>query len=129
MKAIVCFRAPGGNYAVPVEQVSSVRPAAEITPLPSPRPGVVGLVSFGEKSLSVLSVLGSESGHVMLVEDDGLSFGLLVEEVTGVQQIDEATIGPPPPGQDRAVVGGVLSSDDALVMMLDLTVLRGRLVG
>jgi chemotaxis signal transduction protein len=74
--------------------------------------------------------LGSQGEHVIVVEaDDGLSFGLLVEQVLGVEQVDPALVGPPPPGQDRAVVAGVVRTDGELVMMLDLVELRGRLVG
>jgi chemotaxis signal transduction protein len=129
VSTIVRFRAPGGQYAVPVDVVSEVRSASELTPLPAPREGVVGLMQRGEDALPVLSILGSTGRHVIVIDDDPVTFGLIVEEVTGVHQMDEADIGPPPPGQDRAVVAGVVSDDLGLVLLLDVAVLTGRVAG
>jgi len=127
MTSVVRFRTPKGDYAVPVAQVSEVRLAEGLRALPAPREGVAGLLADGESALTVLSVLGSEGRHVMVVDDGSLTFGLLVDEVTGVQHVDDTAISPPPEGQDRAVVAGVLAGDGSLVLLLDLAVLRGRL--
>lgn len=151
MATVVRFRTPSGEYALPVEQVREVRLATGLRPLPAPRAGVVGLLALdaaGARStpsepaapevpgdapaspvLSVLSVLGSEGRHVLVVDDHGFAFGLLVDEVVGVQTVDDASIDDPPAGQDRAVVAGVVSADGTLMLLLDLAVLRGRLVG
>jgi chemotaxis signal transduction protein len=124
---IVRFRTRDGDYAVPVEQVSKVLSAAALTPLPAPRPGVAGLMSRGDEALPVLAVLGPSGGHIVVIDKGPLSFGLLVEEVTGIQRIDEARIGAPPPGQDRALVSGVLNDEVGLVLLLDVDALAGKL--
>jgi len=144
MSTFVRFRTPSGDFALPVEQVREVRLATGLRPLPAPRDGVVGLLPLddadalaaseledgaGAAALSVLSVLGSAGSHVMVVEDHGFTFGLLVDEVVGVQTVDDASIDEPPAGQDRAVVAGVVGGDGTLMLLLDLAVLRGRLVG
>lgn len=129
MTAIVCFRTPVGLCALAVDQVSEVRLANEVSPLPVPRPGVAGVVPNGDDAVSVLSVLGSTGDHVLVVDDHGLTFGLLVDRVLAVEHVQPERIGPPPPGQDRAVVAGILRAEGELVMLLDLAVLRGRLVG
>jgi chemotaxis signal transduction protein len=126
---VVRFRAPGGQFALPVEQVTAVLPATALTPLPAPRAGVVGLLDRGDETLSVLSLVGSTGAHVLVVEDDGHTFGLLVEEVLGVHEVHDADLGAPPAGQDRAVVAGVMSDQHGLVLLLDLPVLTGRLTG
>ena len=128
MTAIVRFRTPQGDCAVPVAHVTEVRLATGMRPLPQPREGVAGLLSSAGGALTVLSVLGSVGHHVMVVEDGTLTFGLLVDEVLGVQHVDDEGINPAPSGQDRAVVAGVLADDGAMVLLLDLAVLRGRLV-
>jgi chemotaxis signal transduction protein len=127
--SIVCFRTPAGLCGLPIEHVEEIRSSDGMVPLPAPRAGVAGLLPWGEESLSVLSVLGSEGEHVIVVDDDDLRFGLLVEEALGIEKVDESTIGPAPEGQDRAVVSGVVTNDLGLVLLVDLTVLRGRLVG
>jgi len=128
MRTIVCFRTPGGEYAVPVEHVTEVRSADGMLPLPAPRPGVAGLIHRGDEALPVLAALGSTDGHIVVVDDGTISFGLLVLEVTGVRRVDEAAIGVAPTGQDRAVIAGVIAGPGDPVMLLDVAQLAGRLV-
>ena len=104
MSAIVRFRTPDGDFAVPVEQVTEVRLLDGLRPLPAPREGVAGLLANGDGSLTVLSILGSQGRHVMVVDDGDLTFGLLVDEVLGVQHVDESEINPPPAGQDLSLI-------------------------
>ena len=124
---LVRFRAPTGEYALPVEHVTEVRSAAELAPLPAPRDGVAGLMRRGDDAVTVLSVLGSSGEHVIVVDEGGLTFGLLVSEVTGVIAVSDEQLGPPPPGQDRATVSSVLTGEEGIVMVLDTAALRGRL--
>jgi chemotaxis signal transduction protein len=124
---VVRFRAPAGRYALPVEQVTEVRSSAGLTPLPEPRAGIAGLMRRGDDALTVLSILGEPGDHVIVIDDGGLSFGLLVAEVTGVQAVDEAEIGPPPSGQDGTTVSGVLVAEEGIVLLLDSAALRERL--
>jgi chemotaxis signal transduction protein len=129
MRTIVRFRTSEGDYAVPVEQVSEVRSAAALTPLPAPGPGVIGLMSRGDEALPVLAIFGASGRHVVVVDEGSLSFGLLVDEVTGVQMIDEARIGAPPLGQDRTLVSGVVNDAPGVVLLLDVAALAGKLAG
>jgi chemotaxis signal transduction protein len=124
MTTMVRFRTPSGRYALAVDHVTEVRAATGITPLPEPRQGVAGLLRRGDEALTVLSVLGEPGTHVIVIDDGGHTFGLLVEEVTGVHAVDDGQIGPPPAGQDRGAVSGVLPVDDGLVLVLDATSLR-----
>lgn len=127
MTTLVRFRVPAGEYALPVERVTEVRSSAGISPLPEPRPGVAGLLRRGDEVLTVLSVLGEVGDHVILLDEAGLTFGLLVTEVLGVRAVEEGDIGPPPPGQDGTMVSGVVVGEDGLVLLLDAVALRGRL--
>lgn len=127
MRTIVRFRTAEGDYAVPVEQVLEVRSAAGLAPLPAPLPDVAGLMRCDNGALPVLTVLGSRGHHVVIVENGPLSFGLLVEEVTGVLKVDETQIGAPPTGQHQPLVSGVLHGDTGLVMLLDVDSLAGKL--
>jgi chemotaxis signal transduction protein len=129
MTTVVRFRAPGGQYALPVDNVTEIRTAADIARLPAPRPGVVGLVSVDGEALPVLSLLGATGQHIVVVEDGDETFALLVEEVLGVSEVPESNLGPPPAGQDRAVVASVVSDDVGMVQLLDIAVLSGRVTG
>lgn len=124
MRTIVRFRTPRGAFALPVEHVAEVRPAAELTMLPAPQAGVAGVLRRGEGVLSVLSVLGEPGGHVIVVDVDGDTFGLLVEEVTGIHRIDDDAVGPPPGGQEGAGLLGAIVEDDGVVLVVDPEALR-----
>lgn len=121
------FRSDGRNYALPVEQVMEVRSASDMTPPPAPRAGVAGLVPRGEAALTVPSVLGVTGEHVIVLDEGTRTFGLLVDEVTEVVRVDDAVVGPPPPGQAGAAVSGVIQDDAELVLLLDPVALRGTL--
>ena len=127
MTTMVRFVTPSGRYALAVEHVTEVRSSVGMTALPEPRPGIAGLLRRGDAALTVLSVLGEPGDHVVILDDGELTFGLLVEEVTGVHAVDDAQIGPPPPGQDGGTVSGVLPVDDGLILILDCAALRRRL--
>jgi purine-binding chemotaxis protein CheW len=127
VRTLVRFRVSETAYALPVEHVTEVRSAADMTSLPAPRAGVAGLVARAGDALTVLSVLGDAGGHVIVVDEGPLTFGLLVDEVTEVVRVDEARIGPPPEGQAGGAVAGVMHDDGELVLVLDAAALRGTL--
>jgi chemotaxis signal transduction protein len=126
MVTVVHFRTGSGHYCVPVGDALAVRSASGLVPLPMPRPGVVGILP-AEQPIPVLSVLGSGRGHVLVLTAEGQTFGLLVEEVTGLSRIDPAEIRVAPEGQAESLVSGVISRDDGLVLVADPAALAGRL--
>lgn len=126
MTTVVHFRTAGGRYCVRVEATRSVQLASGLVALPSPRAGVVGILP-AEVPITVLSLLGGGRGHVLVMAANGQTFGLLVEEVTGLSRIDESTIQVAPEGQDQALISGVISGADGLVLVADPDALAGRL--
>ena len=125
MRTVVCFRAGLGDYAVPVEQVREVRAGDSLQPLPSARPGVVGVLTVGESALTVIAPLGAGGHHVLLLDGEGGTFGLQVDAVTGVANIDE--VAPAPPGQDDRLIDGVCTVDHRMTMLLSVECLGERL--
>jgi chemotaxis signal transduction protein len=126
MMTVVEFRTSGGRYCVPVDAAIGVRPASGLVELPAPRAGVVGILP-DEHPITVLSLLGGGCDQVLVMAAEGHTFGLLVEEVTGLSSIDEADIGVAPEGQDEAFVSGVISRECGLVLLADPAALAGRL--
>ena len=127
MRTLVRFRAADTAYALPVEHVTEVRSAADVTPLPASRPGVAGLVPRAEGAIPVLSILCETGGHVIVIDEGTSTFGLLVDEVTEVVRVDEERVGPPPEGQADRAVSGVVQDEGGLLLVLDATALRGTL--
>ena len=127
MLKLVRFRTSVGSYAVPVEHAREVRSGEGLLPLPSPRDGVAGVVSRGDDAVPVLDRLGGGGGHILVLEAGAQVFGLLVEQVTGVQSVDDGAVAPPPPGQEDAVVAGVVQEGDVMVLVVDVPVLARSL--
>lgn len=123
---MVCFRAPGATYCLPLDVAVSVRTADDLVPLPDPAPEVVGIIP-GSPPLTVISPFGSTGAHIIVVEAAEKRFGLMVDEVTGLRSVDEADIRPAPTGQGRALVSGTVDTDGQLVFVADPTALAGGL--
>jgi chemotaxis signal transduction protein len=126
MKTVVCFRAGGGSYAVPVEATVGVRSSEGVVPLPGARPDVIGLLA-DESPLSVLAALGTSGTHVLILMTNTQRYGLLVDEVTRLRTFDGADVGEAPSGQDEGIVCGVVHFGKDLVLLVDPTALAARL--
>ena len=126
MTTVVSFRSGGQHWAVALERVEGVLAARGLLPLPDPRPGVAGLLHRDGDPVPVLSPLGGgQLGQVLVLDDHGRSFGLLVDEVIGIERVPGGP-GPVPPGQRSPVVAGVLPGTSPL-LLLDVAALTGWL--
>jgi chemotaxis signal transduction protein len=126
MMTVVEFQTGAGRYCVPVAATVAVRFASGLVELPAPRAGVVGILP-AEQPITVLAILGSGRDHVLVLHAEGHTFGLLVQEVTGLSRIDPTAIHVAPDGQDEAFISGVISRDDGLVLVADPAALADRL--
>jgi chemotaxis signal transduction protein len=126
MQTLVNFRSSGRHYCIPVGHTLGVRRADGLVPLPAPRAGVVGILPSTEP-LTVLALLGTGCEQVLVLGVGDQTFGLLVEEVTGLTSVDEAEIQMAPNGQDEAYICGVINDGDSVVLVADAHALAARL--
>jgi chemotaxis signal transduction protein len=122
---VVAFRSGGRDWAVALERVRRVLAARGLVPFPDPRPGVAGLLHRDGDTVPVLCPLGAGGGQVLVLDGDGTSIGLLVDEVVGIERV-QGDPGPPPPGQRSPLVAGVLPGEHPL-LLLDVAALTGWL--
>ena len=125
MTTVVSFRSGGQDWAVALDRVQRVLAARGLLPFPDPRPGVAGLLYRDGDTVPVVSPLGAASGQVLVLDDNGTSIGLLVDEVVGIERVQGET-GPPPAGQRSPLVAGVLAGTNPL-LLLDVAALTGWL--
>jgi chemotaxis signal transduction protein len=125
MTTVVSFRSGGQDWAVALDRVQRVLAARALLPFPDPRPGVAGLLYRDGDTVPVVSPLGAASGQVLVLDDNGTSIGLLVDEVVGIERVPGES-GPPPPGQRSPLVAGVLAGTNPL-LLLDVAALTGWL--
>jgi chemotaxis signal transduction protein len=128
MRLLVRFQTPTGAWAVPIERVHEVCLAQGIIPLPAPKPGIAGVLRRGDEVLTVCSLLGEATGHVLIVDGAGEHFGVLAENASGILRVEDDEIAAPPTGQEVAVVSGIIHGpEDDTVLLLDLDAL-GRML-
>jgi chemotaxis signal transduction protein len=125
MTTVVSFRSGGQDWAVAPDRVQRVLAARGLLPYPDPKPGVAGLVYRDGDTVPVVSPLGAASGQVLVLDDNGTSIGLLVDEVIGIVRV-QGEAGPAPPGQRSPLVAGVLAGTSPL-LLLDVAALTGWL--
>lgn len=119
MNVMVCFTTAQGSFAIPVEQVRHIFPAAGLAELPDARPHIAGLLRPEAEALPVLSVLGQGGEHILHLDDGHREFGLLVDQVTGVHRLDVAIVRPAPEGQRDELVSGVVQSAGEARLLVD----------
>jgi chemotaxis signal transduction protein len=110
VRTFVRFRTDAAFCLIPVEAVLEVCEAEGVTSLPAARPGVMGLIRRGGRSLSVLSPFGVGK-FVVVVATAGAAFGIVVQEVLGVVHVADADVEPAPAGQADPLVVGVVGRD------------------
>jgi chemotaxis signal transduction protein len=125
MMTVVSFRAGGRDWAVAIDRVQQVLGARSLLPLPDPKPGVAGLLYRDGQTVTVVSPLDAARGQVLVLEGGGTTIGLLVDEVVGIERVQEEP-GAPPAGQRWPLVAGVLAGSKPL-LLLDVAALTGWL--
>ena len=125
MTTVVSFRSGGQDWAVALDRVQRVLAGRDLLPFPDPKPGVAGLLYRDGDTVPVVSPLGAASGQVLVLDDNGTSIGLLVDEVVGIERV-QGEAGPPPAGQRSPLVAGVLAGTNPL-LLLDVAALTGWL--
>jgi purine-binding chemotaxis protein CheW len=119
------------RYGVEVQDVQEIEPLEKITPIPGTPAFWSGVVNLRGSMYPVLDIeryLGLpssdevENPKVALVSRNGLSVGLLVDEVPEIRQVSVAEIGPPvADGSSRAEVVRGVTPD--MLSVLDLEAL------
>ena len=126
MTTVVSFRSGGQDWAVPLDRVQRVVGGRGLLPLPDPGPGVAGLLHRDGHTVTVVSPLGGgQPGQVLVLDGGGTGIGLLVDEVVGIEQVQEAGTAPPA-GQRSPLVAAVLPGARPL-LLLDVASLTGWL--
>jgi purine-binding chemotaxis protein CheW len=129
---LVLFELSGEIYGVNVAQVQSIIPMQEITIVPGAPPFVEGVVNLRGAVVPVVdmrtrfNLAPPSNGRkrvIMVIELENLQIGLLVDRVTEVTKIAEATIEPPSPllvSVETAYLRGIGRFKEQLLILVDL---------
>lgn len=133
---LVVFKLKTGEavceYGVPITKVHEIIPMANPTKLPQVPDFVEGIINLRGKIIPIIdlkkrfgmdaSQVSSESRSVV-VEVDGQTVGIIVDEVSEVLRLSQDSIEPPP-----SVIGGITADyligvgkiEDRLLILLDM---------
>ena len=125
----VTFSVGGESYAAEILTVREVVRTPEITRLPCPDAGVIGVVNVRGRILPVadaaqcldLASTGANA-RVLIADTGGEPFGLLVDSVDGVVEIPDALVQPVPatwPGR-KGFMSGLATVETQLFAVVQL---------
>ena len=130
---LIVFNLGDEEFSAEISQVREIIMAGVITPIPDSPEFIKGVTNIrGEigvvidlKARFFLSAKEEvESKHILITEQEKNLFGLMVDEVTEVLRIPGREIKPTPDlvtRIDRTNVSGMITLENRLIIMLDLT--------
>jgi purine-binding chemotaxis protein CheW len=131
MRELVGFRVGDQAFCIDTTFVLEIRGWTPATPLPHAPRYMLGVVNLRGVVLPIIDLaarLGLPSAEasarhaIIVVKSGGRSFGLLVEGVSDIMQLDDAMRQSPDVGADRDenLIAGVYPVDGDLISLLDL---------
>ena len=140
MRQYIGFKLSSNEFTIPILKVREIINTPDITPLPQSPDYMKGIVNIRGKIIPVVDLKElidtkgeapevKSGGKVIVIINRNTTFGILVDSITSVINIDEADIEPPEgfmsdSAMDR--VEGVAKFDDRLIILLDTDKLVGQ---
>ncbi len=130
MQQFIGFHLHTGEYGIPIMKVREIISLPDITRIPQSPPYLTGITNLRGSVIPVvdlkklLNLPGSERGgtKIIVIASGRITFGLLVDGISGVISIDESAVEPPENLQqnfgDR--VEGVAKRDNRLIVLLNI---------
>jgi purine-binding chemotaxis protein CheW len=129
---LVGFQIGEEEFGVEILKVQEINRMPEISPIPNSEEYVKGVINLRGAVIPVLSLrqrMGMEEieydnkTRVIVVEEEGKTMGLIVDQVTEVLRLSADVVEPPPSivvKKEAAYISGVGKHDDRLVSLLDV---------
>jgi purine-binding chemotaxis protein CheW len=129
---VACFCVGDGEYALDIMRIKEIINPVRITAVPRAPAFIEGIIELRGAYLPVIDLrkrFGLEptpltrEGKYVIVGLEGRIVGLVVDRVIDVRRIDPDQVSEAPQlarGPEARFLSGVFSSDDRIVMMIDL---------
>ena len=115
------------RYAIPCIMISEVLPLRDFTPIPGTPAFVVGVINARGKIISVINLKSflhlkeqgiTELNKVVIMKNDQMEFGILVDAILGAREISYNTLHTPPATLEEAGVEYIEGvTDDGLILL------------
>lgn len=128
---LVVFRLMKEEYGLPITKVQEINRLVPITKLPQTPSFVEGVINLRGRIIPVIDLrkrfqLGaneqSDDTRIIVVEVNGQTVGITVDQVTEVVRLPADAVEPPPPAfiLDAQYVNGIGKLDDRLLILLNI---------
>lgn len=123
------FTMNNNEFTIPILKVQEIVNLPQITKLPQVPDYIEGITNLRGRIIPVVNLkkmaglfgsCGESNGEKVIVVTSGrITFGVLVDGITGVVSIEESEIEPPTDFNTSDIVSGVAKVDDKLIVLLD----------
>lgn len=129
---ILIFELNGEHYATDIKEVERILGYQEPTVLPDAPSFVEGVINYEESILPIISLSKkfnfgedkeNENRKIIVVKREENKFGIIVENVYEVRDVDSDLMEAAPPITatiDKAYIRGLIRLEDYIVILLDL---------
>jgi len=134
---LVAFRLGREEYAVNILNVQEINRFSDIMRVPNSPLYIKGVINLRGRVIPVMNLrtrfdlqdkTRDRESRIMVIDVDGMTFGILVDSVTEVLSVSSDGIKPPPaltPDKHSEYIKGISKNDDRLIILLDLEKLSG----
>jgi chemotaxis protein CheZ len=127
MEQHIGFIMNDNEYTIPILKVQEIINLPQITKMPQSPNYIEGVANLRGRIIPIVNLKklaglngGDAAGEKVIVVTSGrMIFGVLVDGITGVVNIEESNIEPPSDFNAANIVSGVAKVDEKLVVMLD----------
>lgn len=135
---LVTFTLEKEEYAVNILNVQEINRIAEITRVPNAPDYVEGVINLRGKVIPVINLRKKfglyhketdDSSRVIIMDIQGVTYGLVVDSVSEVLRIPSDIVEPPPPmasSMSSMFIKGIAKLENRLIILVDIDGLMGQ---
>lgn len=129
MQQYIGFNLNDGEYTIPILKVREIISLPPLTKMPQSPPYIEGITNIRGSIIPIVNIkrlLNLDSSEkkgdkVIIIASGKTAFGILVDGITGVINIDESAIEPPENviNKTSEIIGGVIKLDSRILVLLN----------
>ena len=135
---LVTFTLEKEEYAVNILSVQEINRITEITKVPNAPDYVEGVINLRGKVIPVINLRKKfgldiretdDSSRVIIMDIQGVTYGLVVDSVSEVLRIPTNIVEPPPPmasGMSSMFIKGIAKLENRLIILIDIDKFLGQ---
>jgi len=135
---LVSFTLEKEEYAVDILSVQEINRITEITRVPNAPDYVEGVINLRGKVIPVINLRKKfglinkdtdDSSRVIIMDIQGITYGLVVDSVSEVLRIPSNIVEPPPPmasSMSSMFIKGIAKLENRLIILIDIDKFMGQ---